>query len=213
MNWIKKRSPLVLMTVFVLFLAGNTMAQDVKLGVKGGLNLSHLSIEDANDKNIIPGFHVGGFASIPVSGAFSVQPELLYSLKGTKWEQQSVSFTSEVNLKLSYLELPVNLVYNLARDVDFQIGPYVGFLLGARADSELKSGSTSINFSNELSKEHFKSTDFGLQGGMRFLLNPLYLGFTYKLGLSEVAKEDGRARPYVGDASNRSIQIYAGIAF
>jgi hypothetical protein len=213
MNWIKKWSPVVLMTLIVLSLTGNTTAQNAKFGLKGGLNLSHLSIEDANDKNIIPGFHAGGFASIPVSGAFSIQPELLYSMKGTKWEQQSASFTSEVKLKLSYLELPVNLVYNLARDVDFQVGPYVGFLLGANADSEIKSGSTSINFSNELSKEHFKSTDFGLQGGMRFFLNPLYLGFTYKLGLSEVAKEDGRARPFVGDASNRTIQIFAGIAF
>jgi hypothetical protein len=193
--------------------AGPAFAQEVKFGVKGGMNLSHLTIDGANDKNIIPGYHFGGFVGIPLAGSFSVQPELLYSTKGTKWVEERSTFTSDVRLKLNYLELPINLVYNLARDVDFQFGPYVGFLMGANSDAKITSGTGSVNFAQELKKENFNTTDFGLNGGMRFYLSPLYLGFNYRLGLSEVAKEGKNARIFLDDASNRSIMIYAGFAF
>jgi hypothetical protein len=207
----------ILYTFLVVFLAvssaGTVIGQEVKFGLKGGMNVSHLTIDGANDKNIIPGYHFGGFVGIPLAGSFSIQPELLFSTKGTKWVEESSTFSSDVRLKLNYIELPVKLVYNLARDLDFQVGPYMGFLLGANSDTKIISGTGSVNFSNELKKENFNSTDFGLHGGMRFYLNPIYLGFSYKLGLSEVAKEGKNARIFLDDASNRSIRIYAGFAF
>lgn len=206
-------STIAIATLVAVMLPGYVSGQDVLFGVKGGLNLSHLSIDGANDKNILPGFHAGAFVGIPLTGSLSVQPELLFSGKGTKWVQETTTYTSDVSLRLNYVEVPVSLVYSLARDLDFQLGPYVGFLLGASSDSKITSGSSSVNFSNELARENFQSTDFGLQGGMRFHLNPVFVGFTYKLGLSEVATEGKNARVFLDDASNRSIQIYAGFAF
>jgi len=204
----------ILATVFILVLhAERLTAQDVIKGLKGGLNLSHLSFDGANDKNIIPGFHVGGFVGIPLANKISVQPELLFSKKGSKWVYETTTYTADMRLNLSYLEVPVSLVYNLARDFDFQLGPYLGFLLGSNTDSKLITGSGTITILNDLKKEHFNSTDFGLQGGMRFYLNPIYLGFGYKLGLSQVAREGKNAKLILEDASNRSIQIYAGFAF
>lgn len=204
--------------VFVLVFLVSTnirsaFGQEVIFGLKGGMNFSHLTIDGANDKNIIPGYHLGGFVGIPLAGSFSIQPELLFATKGTKWVEENSAFSTDVRLKLNYLELPVKLVYNLSRDVDFQVGPYMGFLLGVSSDSKIISGTGSVNFSNEFKKENFNSTDFGLHGGMRFFLSPIYLGFSYKLGLSEVAKEGKNARIFLDDASNRSIRIYAGFAF
>jgi hypothetical protein len=188
-------------------------ARETVFGVKGGMNLSNLTLENNNDKNILAGFHLGGWLSLPLSSKFSIQPELLYSTRGTRWEIQQSQLTADAELKLNYLDFPVNLVYHLARDVDFQAGPYIGFLLGASSQATLSSGTGSLSIVESLDKNNFQSTDFGLQGGMRFALKPVYLGFTYKLGLSEVAAKDGNARNFFGDASNRSVQLFVGYAF
>lgn len=201
-----------LLAVAFTLAAVNSQAQETVFGLKGGANFSNLTLENNNDENILTGFHVGGWVSLPLSEQFSIQPELLYSTKGTRWEVQESAMSADARVKLDYLEIPVNLVYNLARDVDFQVGPYVGLLLNSKAEASLSSGSGSVMAFEDLDKSNFKSADFGLQGGMRFALKPLYLGFTYKLGLSEVA-DSGNARTFFGDASNRSIQVFVGYAF
>lgn len=48
-------------------------------------------------------FHLGGVAEIPITDKISVQPELLYSSQGTKWNFG----TGNDNLKLDYLNLPL----------------------------------------------------------------------------------------------------------
>lgn len=202
----------VLLTVAYTMLPNVSTAQETVFGLKGGANFSNLTLENNDDDNILTGFHLGGWVSLPLSSQFSVQPELLYSTKGTRWSMQESSMSADAKVKLDYLEIPVNLVYNLARDVDFQVGPYVGLLLNTKGEASLTGGSGSAMVLDELDKSNFKTADFGLQGGMRFALKPLYLGFTYKLGLSEVA-DSGNARTFFGDASNRSIQVFVGYAF
>ncbi len=196
---IKKRF-LLLAALAMFFQIGAAVGQTT-FGAKAGLNLSNLSIEDADDSNLLPGFHAGLFANLPLGGAFSVQPELVYTQKGSKWE--SGVGDSEVKLNLGYLELPVNLVYNLAPDFDFQLGPYIGYLLSSKLDSD---------FDIDLDKDQFNPLDFGLQGGLRFFLKPVYLGFTYKYGLSQVA-DKSLAEAALGDAAHRTIQVYAAIPF
>ena len=202
----------IILAVAFSITANVSTAQETVFGLKGGANFSNLTLENNNDQNILTGFHVGGWVTMPLSAQFSIQPELLYSTKGTRWEMQESALSADAKVKLDYLEVPVNLVYNLARDVDFQVGPYVGLLLGAKAEASLTSGSGSVMVLEDMDKSNFKTADFGLQGGMRFALKPLYLGFTYKLGLSEVA-DTGNARTFFGDASNRSIQVFVGYAF
>ena len=59
-------------------------APSTKFGIKGGLNLTNLHSDNFSDSHLKTGFHVGVFSKIPVTPGFSVQPELLYSLKGSK---------------------------------------------------------------------------------------------------------------------------------
>lgn len=188
----------------MLFLhAGFALAQPT-FGIKGGLNLSNLSIEDASDKNMVTGLHAGVFLNLPVSEVFSIQPELLFSQKGTKWETGGSLADIEAKLKQSYVDIPVNLVYNLARDFDFQLGPYIGFLAASKLDG---------TFESELDKDHFNSVDFGVQGGLRFFLSPVYLGFTYKHGIMQVSKDGEYSEDLLGDAAHRNIQVYVAIPF
>ncbi len=194
-----------------LLTGGTAEAQEKKFGVKGGLNLSNLSMEDNDDSNLRTGFHVGVWAGFPIATNLSIQPELQYSSDGTHWLQETSEYSADASLKLDYIELPVNLVYHLAKDVDFHLGPYVAFLANASSEATLKTGSSSLNLISDLDKDNFKSTDFGLQAGMRFHLNPIYIGFGYKLGLTEVANDN--AQNYFGDAANRSIRLSVGFTF
>jgi hypothetical protein len=198
----------------MLVLSETAFAQaKVNLGAKAGVNISNISFEDADDKNLVAGFAGGLFANMPLSEEFSVQPELLFSQKGTKYSLESNLLDTEVTLKLNYIEVPVNLVYNLARDFDFQLGPYIGFLAGTKADGKITIGNNTYEASDEIDIDKFNKVDFGLQGGLRFFLNPVYLGFTYKYGLSQVAKEGEYTHDILGKGGNRTIQLYAGIPF
>ena len=203
---------IITIVVAAMLLVGSTAeAQEKKFGVKGGLNLSNLSLEDNDDSNLRTGFHFSVWGAFPIATNLSVQPELQYSSDGTRWLQETSEYSADASLKLDYIELPVSLVYNLARDVDFHLGPYVAFLANASSEATLKTGSSTLNLISDLDKDNFKSTDFGMQAGMRFHLNPIYIGFGYKLGLTEVAQDN--ARNYFGDAANRSIRLSVGYTF
>ncbi|MBO5963247.1 MAG: outer membrane beta-barrel protein, partial [Bacteroidales bacterium] len=65
----------------MLFATENVNAQKVNFGLKGGLNLSNWS---TNDSEMKIGFHAGGYAQIKFNKMFAVQPEVLYSMEGTK---------------------------------------------------------------------------------------------------------------------------------
>ncbi len=46
----------------------------------------------------------------------------------------------------------------------------------------------------------FNAFDYGLIGGLEFDLEPVFLGFSYNLGLNQIAKDDDLAYDIVGDA-------------
>ena len=74
----------ILLTAAAVFALSYANAQDVKFGAKAGLNLSNFTGDVENTSTKV-GFQVGGFAEIKISEKFAVQPELLYSLQGTKF--------------------------------------------------------------------------------------------------------------------------------
>lgn len=63
-------------------------SSDVRFGIKGGMNVSSLS-DDAElaDQGSKIGFNAGVFANIPIAESFSIQPEVLYTQYGDKYDQ------------------------------------------------------------------------------------------------------------------------------
>lgn len=189
-------------------------AQMPQLGIKAGLNLSNMSVEGADDSNILPGFHVGAFTSVPIgTSAFSVQPEVLFSTKGMKAEYTGI-VTGETTYRLNYIDIPVYLVYNLARDFNFHAGPYVGFLLNANTETDAEVlDFLEITNQDDLDKEYFNGTTVGLSAGLGFSLMKFDLGFNYSFGFIPVADEEKALEPLLGDAKNNVIQVYVGYRF
>ena len=58
---------------------------NVQLGLKGGVNIASLNVENGVDFNSRASFYVGGLAHIHVSPHFAVQPEIYYS--AARWKR------------------------------------------------------------------------------------------------------------------------------
>lgn len=176
----------IILTAAAVFAFGFANAQDVKFGVKGGLNVATLTgdVDNADSK---VGFHVGGFAEIKVSDKFAVQPELLYSTQGAKFEGSESGVSYEAKTNLSYLNIPVMAKYYVAEGFSLEAGPQIGFLTSAKYKLEAAGEEA-----EEDAKDFYESIDFGVNfgAGYNFTEN-LSAGLRYNLGLSNIAKDAG----------------------
>lgn len=178
-------------------------AQEFHPGIKGGLNLTNLYIDDVTDENARVGFHAGVFGKWTVGDVFGIQPELLYSTKGTKAEYDIAVFEGENKFNLHYLDVPVLAVFALGENFEIHAGPYFSYLLGANVstDGDLGEGV------DELDRDHFSDADIGLAGGVAFGSEQAKFGIRYNYGLKEIADSDA-ARTFLGDAKNSALQLY-----
>mgnify|MGYP001140984532 CR=1 FL=1 len=204
-----------LIILFSILISTGAFGQFSRFGVKAGLNMSNMTVEGNNDQNLKFGLHAGVFNKIMILDKFAVQPELLYSSKGFKNNfDESLIADGEAKFNLSYIDLPVKLVYYLAEDFSFQFGPYVGYMLNANVDTDAEVlNYFNIDSQDEIDRDRFNAIDFGLTGGLSFELAPLVVGFNYNIGLTQVAKDNEPTEEMLGDAKNTVIQIYAGILF
>ena len=121
-----------------LFVAAGASAQSVagfQLGVKGGLNVSGYQGEDSEVhrwENRYGG-HAGIFVPIPITPkSFSIQPELLYSMKGANIYSSFSAGDEENELEVMqhHLDIPVMAVFR-ARFFFLEAGPAFSLLLKA----------------------------------------------------------------------------------
>ena len=201
-------------TVALTLTAGAISAQESRFGIKGGLNVSTLTTNDFDDKNLKPGFHVGVFNKISLGEALAIQPELLFSTKGAKYSYDNILVKGDSKFNLNYIELPVKLVVNLLTIFEVQFGPYVGYLVNAKAETNAEVlDFWNIGSEDEIDRKQFKAFDYGLSMGLGLNLDPLVIGVNYTLGLTTVADENKISDIILGDSKNSVIQIYMGIRF
>ena len=204
-----------LLTLCLLAAAFPATAQDdrqVRFGVKGGLNLANLYIDEVNDEKTKVGLHAGLWMKAPLGDLFAIQPELLWSSKGTRiGSYQNIPFTQDgqVRFNLNYLELPVLASLTLG-PVSIQAGPYVAYLFNANVKN-LKEDLTTAN-ALDLDRNDFNSTDFGLAGGLALDIKGFQLGARYNYGLREIGNSD-IAGQITRNAKNSVAQVFIGIGF
>ena len=190
-----------------LFMSQQVVAQTSgRAGIKGGLNISNLYIDDVNDQNARLGFHAGLYGQILSSETFAIQPELLFSTKGAKANHSGLVVNQEVSYNLNYLDLPVLLVFKLGESVEIHLGPYASYLLSANISYE----GALANGVKELNKNSLKSFDYGLAGGLGMNFGNVEVGARYNYGLVEIADSDS-ARTLLGDAKNSCAQLFVAL--
>jgi len=138
-----------------------------------GLNMANISGAEGASTNM--SFHIGGLVGFGLTDKISIQPGLFYSIKGAKADLAGTSTA----LNLSYLEIPVNVVYAVGESgLALHAGPYLGMLMSAKAkDVDMK--------------DMYKSMDFGLNVGASYNLPMgLMVRAQYGMGLADINNKD-----------------------
>lgn len=175
-------------------------AQSIKYGVKAGASLTNFTGGGSEGGKNLFGFHGGLVANFGINDAFSIQPELLYSMKGYKVEIGSPSSTSGLNtaFRLHYIDIPV-LARVTAGGLFFEVGPQVGFLVAAKQKSEITGGSGAGIYYADLTKL-YNTIDFGYAAGLGYQLNQgPDIGLRYNGGFTHINE---------GSTRNSAFQLY-----
>lgn len=192
----------------VLLAGGTTAARaqttGVHFGLKAGVNFSKYVGSDVADNVLIstlyrPNFSGGVLAEFGLAEHLAVQPELLYTVKGTK---QIIASTVTRYQSLGYLDIPVLLKFKIPYFF-VEAGPQLGVLLRAKQTVE---GATTEEIDN---KSIFRSTDLGYALGLGVQdTNGLLLGVRYNGGLTNVF--NASPQPNI---RNNVFHIYLGYVF
>jgi hypothetical protein len=183
-----------------------------KFGIKGGLNLTNMFVDDVSDENMKVGFNAGFFAKIPVARGFSIQPELLYTSKGAKQEYNNIiQGQGEYRFNLNYVELPVLAVINVAKNFNLHLGPYVSYLAAANIKNLREDhGQDEIA---ELDADNFNRFDYGLVGGLGVDISNFTIGARYSYGLREIGQSGSLSGQVTKDSRNSAVSLYIGLGF
>ena len=176
----------------------------IKYGLKAGVNLSSMS----NGMEFDPGFGMGvGFRagvmanfhfgqrsvnSLPGTGLFGVQPELMYSYQSVK--------SDEGNINMSYIQLPVMLKVYPTSALSIEVGPEFNYLIATSPDSMVFDNAT-------ISVGDCKGFNMGVGVGLAYELRMgLVVGARYSLGFTDMAKN-------LKWKNNGNIQVTVGWLF
>ena len=183
-----------------------------KFGIKGGLNLTNLYVANVSSEHMKAGFNAGVFAKLPVTRGFSIQPELLYSVKGAKDDYNNLAEGSgEYRFNLGYIELPLLAVVNLAPNFNLHAGGYAAYLVSANVEDVNSNGT--ITGATELNADNFQRWDFGLVGGLGFDIENFTLGARYNYGLTNIGKSGSLSGDLTQNSKNAGVSIYIGLGF
>jgi hypothetical protein len=150
-------------------------AREMTFGAKAGIIMSNLtetpeSWDDA--KSYKAGFTGGIFMNYAFNGIFSIEPEMLYTMKGVKGNLYDGIVSVDVAADLDYFELPLLGVFTLRDGKKLKprvyAGPSFAYTLGSTLDISVWLANASVDISSLTHK-----TDFGVVAGA---------GFDYTLG-------------------------------
>lgn len=188
--------------------AGSTGSRNNGFGIKGGLNLTNVH---GNDTEGIPNrenlntFQAGVYAQFGINDQVSIQPELLYSRQGYRYQRTSME--QRVN-RLDYIKLPVLLVYNFLDNVSIHVGPEIALLTKVK----------NAGIDEAIGTNGYNSLDYGVVGGAEFRLGPARVGARYDLGLAKIRKNNyatvgtaGQVDAPSGNVRNQAFQVYIGL--
>ncbi|MBP2617402.1 porin family protein [Chryseobacterium jejuense] len=165
----------------------------IELIPKAGINIANQSIKNVNGEKSKTSFQAGLGVNIQTGiKNFSVQPEVNFISKGTKFKNSLGSETYNFN----YIEVPVLAKYSFG-PVYVNAGPSIGILMGKNDKVKAAYGKT-------------KSIDFGLQMGAGVAIpagpGKVIVDGRYNLGLNNISDEKGI------DVKNRGFALSLGYA-
>ncbi len=103
-----------------------------KVGIIGGFTSSELKLKNI-EKSSVAQYHVGLAYNLPLALGFSVQPEIIYNVKGTSFDQ--LQGLADFKATMGYVEVPVQVQWG----VDLLVAkpyvfaePYLGYAVNGK---------------------------------------------------------------------------------
>jgi hypothetical protein len=203
-----KKFMLALMTVAMMILVASPLfAEGMTFGVKGGLNLANVTGDDAEDASMKIGAVGGVFMCYDITEIFALQPELLFTMKGAKSDEEG----SDESWKTNYIEIPVLFRVNLPTEGKIKPMLYAGPALGILLSAELEDVDM---------KDYMKSYDIGVLAGAgigyQMEKGQLFCEVRYEVGMttvwdfSEEELDEDEENP---DMKNSVISFMVGYGF
>lgn len=215
-----RRLTSILAALYLIGLSpGGALGQGSTLGLKGGLNVSTLSIEDPAQPDLElesrTGLVLGAFLECGGESWFALQGEVNYSQNGAKVRGGS----SASRIDLDYIRVPVlimarighreNSLYPLA-----YAGPQLAFEVSCSVEADSDGGSQSYGCDSEELENPLetRNVEFGLVfgGGVEYLFGgfKMELDARYNLGLSNM---NGGTDASVASLKNRGWSFTVGL--
>ncbi len=223
-----KQEKIILIVLLLLGFSSVVFAQGITAkGVKGGLNIATLTGYELGGEKYKIGFVFGGFLTYELNQKFSLQPELLFTMKGAKFEDVDKETEDdgsqyydkyEISWNLNYLEIPVLAKLNIPMKENIKsnifYGPALGIKIGATYDIDHEywekdeNGNIveEINESDKSEIKIIKNMDFGIVFGAGVEFGKIMVDARYNLGLSTITDENG-----VSKMKNSVISLILGI--
>ena len=192
------------LTVLLLITFFTASAQ-TKFGIIGGMNISTMKEKHDGRKDLrtfIPRVQIGTILQIPVNEDWVLHTSPYYSGKGCRYGNTFSTKNDSIRIHLSYIELPVQFLYNLSGENinKFLIGG--GLYLGYGFNGAVLYKDDPARTERHLHRKdsYYKRWDFGYSINSSYQLNNKYgikLGFSHSL--SNVNRN--------GDAENKTKNI------
>ncbi|MDY0102716.1 MAG: porin family protein [Lentimicrobium sp.] len=197
--------------IFTLVVSLAAFAQGdskASFGIIGGVNFQNLNGKDMDgdklENDMIVGFHAGINVQLPIAPQFYFQPGFMFSTKGGENSTTLLGTTITSTYKLSYIELPLNLVYKGELSNGYVLlgfGPYVAYGIGGKATIE--GGAVTLESDIEFKKEvetgdplttsYFKPLDAGANIFFGYeLASGIFAQLDAQLGLININPDDKR---------------------
>ena len=169
------------------------------------LTLGDLSSDQGGESSYKPGFALGGFIGLGLTDVVTIQPEVMFTQKGTRFSNEE--FNEELTTRLDYIEIPVLVVANIP--VSGSVLPFVyagpTFAFNTLAEVTIESEGTEekVNVS-----DNAKVADLGVAFGGGAKIANFGIEARYTLGLSNIAEDE------VGEKlKTRTFSILFGYTF
>ena len=183
----------VLLFCFLVFTGAQAQ---LNYGIKGGLNLSDIVMNDIidpdaeSDFNMKAGWHSGIFFSTELNATWDVTAELLFSIKGVN--------AVDAKINLYYVTVPLLVQYSISENFKAEAGPELGYLVIAKS----KYGNVSNIYNNKL--------DLGLDLGLIYsATKKINFGLRLNAGISSVIDSANQPSGNKIKYQNRVLQLSA----
>ncbi len=190
---------IIILSAAMLF-AGFAQAQSPKFGIKAGVNIAKFAGDPDPNSEFNTGLAAGVYTNIPMSTTFSFEPSLEYSQKGAEF---TTGANSEAKTKITYLDLPLVVKYNVTPAFGLFAGPQVSFFLDQ--ETKLTSGNSAITF--EGNNESYRKSLAGGKIGLNYNFGSVAVNASYATDLQNLYTDASGNR----DLKNQVINV--GLAF